>query len=100
VNFEDQLRDVLKREPAPADFTAKVLARTSAERSGTIWRRPAILALAASLTLAALIPAAIEYRQRQRAREAKQQLIAALIITRTQLDQVKERIHQTHIHQQ
>jgi hypothetical protein len=92
MNFEDQLRDALRREPAPAGFAAKVLGQT---RTKSTWRRPAALALAASLTTAALIPAAIEYRQRQRAREAKDQLITALTITRTQLELLRERINHT-----
>jgi hypothetical protein len=90
VNIEDDLRKALRRESAPRDFAAKVLARTSRR---TASRRAAVFALAAALAAAAIIPPAVhQYRQRQRALEAKDQLIAALSITRTQLQQAKEKI--------
>jgi hypothetical protein len=89
VNFEDDLREALRREPAPPEFAAKVLARTC-QRSR---RRTAVLALAAALTVAAIIPPAVhQHRQRQRAVEAKDQLMAALSITRAQLQQARENI--------
>ncbi len=90
MNIEDDLRKALRREPAPPDFATKVLARTSHQPPV---RRAAVLALAAALALAAVIPPAIhQYRQRQRALEAKDQLMAAISITRTQLQQAKEKI--------
>jgi hypothetical protein len=97
VNIEDGLRDALRREPAPVDFAAKVLARTvvSPARGLAWWRRPVTLALAAGLILGALIPTTIfEYRQREerRALAARNQLMAALSITRTRLQQAKARI--------
>ena len=101
MNIEDGLRDALRREPAPVDFAAKVLARTvvSPARGLAWWRRPVTLALAAGLILGALIPTTIfEYRQREerRALAARNQLMAALAITRTRLQQAKARIqHQT-----
>jgi len=98
VNLENELRDALRREPAPVDFTAKVLAGTvvSPIRVLPWWRRPAALALAAGLILGAMIPTAIfEYHQREerRALAARNQLMAALAITRTRLQQAKARIH-------
>jgi len=90
MNFEDDLREALRHEPAPPDFAAKVLARTSHRPP---IRRAAVLALVAALAIAAIIPsAAHQYRERQRALEAKDQLMAALAITRTQLQQAKEKI--------
>jgi hypothetical protein len=90
MSFEDDLRKALRHEPAPPDFAAKVLARTGRRPPA---RRAAVLALAAGLALAAMIPPAVhQYRQRQRALEAKDQLMAALSITRTQLQQAKEKI--------
>jgi hypothetical protein len=57
------------------------------------WRRPATLAMAAALAVAALIPPAVnEYRRQQRAVEARDQLIEALAITKVQLLQVGEKI--------
>ena len=86
MNLEDDLRKALRREPAPADFAVRVLGKT---RAVPFWRRPAALAIAAALILAALIP---PYRQHQRAVEARDQLMAALSITRVQLQQVQEKI--------
>jgi hypothetical protein len=100
VNLENELREALRREPAPADFAAKVLSRTLAAPI-TWWRRPVTLALAAGLILGALIPTAIsEYHERERLRalEARRQLIAALTITRVQLRQAKERIRRNTRH--
>jgi hypothetical protein len=97
VNFEDDLRAALRREPAPADFASKILARTVLKKPRVLpfWRRPAILAIAAVLLLAAVIPpAAYQYRRQKRALEARDQLIVALSITKAQLLQAKEMIRQ------
>jgi hypothetical protein len=92
VSMEDQLRAALLREPAPPDFAAGVLA--GARRIAIpFWRRPVTLALAASLTLAALIPPAIsEHRRRERAEEAEAQLVTALAIAESQLERVSATI--------
>jgi hypothetical protein len=97
VNLENGLREALRREPAPVDFAAKVLARTvvAPTRRLSWWKRPVTLALAAGLILGALIPTTIfEYHQREerRALAARNQLMAALAITRTRLQQAKARI--------
>jgi F0F1-type ATP synthase delta subunit len=96
MNIDDQLRRALKRESAPPDFAANVLARAKAETIVLpFWRRPLTLALAAILLLAAVIPPVIsEYRQRQRERalEARAQLLTALTITKAQLRRVSARI--------
>jgi len=111
MNFEDDLRTALRREPAPPDFAAGVLAKTVLARTplatprlaivpAPLWRRPAVLALAAVLILAALIPQAVMHRRREqkRALQARDQLIAALSITRVQLQQAKEKIRQNTRH--
>jgi len=92
VSMEDQLRSALRRESAPPDFAASVLA--AARRTAIpFWRRPVTLALAAGLTLAALIPPAIsERRRRERAAEAEAQLLTALTIAETQLERVSATI--------
>jgi hypothetical protein len=97
MNLEDGLKDALRREPAPVDFAAKILARTviSPTRGMPWWKRPVTLALAAGLILGALVPTTIyEYHQREerRALAAKNQLMAALAITRARLQQAKARI--------
>ena len=98
MNLEDDLRRALRHEPAPADFAAKVIAKTQT-RVLPFWRRPVTLAIAAALTLAALVPPAVyQYRRYERGIEARDQLLVALSITRSQLQQVKERIRQNTRH--
>lgn len=97
MNLENELREALRRGPAPEGFAAQVLARTRVTpvRLTPWWRRPATLALAAALILALLIPSEISnYRRREQRRglEAKQQLMNALAITRVQLQQAKARV--------
>jgi hypothetical protein len=90
VNIEDDLRRALRREAAPSDFAATVLAHTTRR---SLSGRVAVLALAAALAFAVIIPTTVhQYRQRQHALQAKDQLMAALSITRAQLQQAKEKI--------
>ena len=101
MNLDDELRAALQRELAPADFAARVLAKTTLARKHQerpralpFRRRPVTFAIAAALAVAALIPPAVyQYHQRRRAIEARDQLITALSITRVQLQQVKEKIN-------
>jgi hypothetical protein len=108
MNLDDELRAALQHEPAPADFAAKVLAKTTLARTTLaktrgyqarvppFWRRPVTLAIAAALALAALLPPAVyRYREQQRALEARDQLIAALSITKVQLQRVRQKIQNT-----
>jgi len=90
MNLEDQLREALRAEAPPAGFAARVM-----ERATPWWRRPGTLAMAAALGVLAIIPPAVsEYRQ-QRAKEAHEQLMTALSITRTQIRHVTEQIQET-----
>jgi hypothetical protein len=103
MNLDDQLRQSLRREPAPPDFAANVLARAAAGRSVIpFWRRPLTLALAAGLLVAALLPPSVaEYRRREqeeRAAEARAQLLTALSITKAQLLRVNARIQRNTRH--
>jgi hypothetical protein len=104
MNFEDELRGALRREPAPPDFAAKVLARVPGKAVEIPRRRrPALaLAMAAGLALAALIPPAIsEYHRRQEIRglEARRQLLVALTITRTKLTEARVKLQRARTHQ-
>ncbi len=95
MSFEDDLRMALRREQAPPDFAARVMA--SAERKGSIHAvRPprsaykAWAAMAAGIALMVLVPAAVDRQQEQerQAREgarAGQQLMRALRLTSSQL---------------
>jgi hypothetical protein len=111
MNFEDELRTALRREQPPPDFAATLLSRTSLSKTVSLqtvslqkrvlpfWRRPATLAMAAALAVAALIPPAVnEHRRQRRAVEARDQLIEALAITKVQLLQVGEKIRQNTRH--
>jgi hypothetical protein len=90
TNIQDELRKALRREPAPPGFAAKILARTSHRPRD---RRAVVLGLVAALALAAIVPPTVhQYRDRRRALEAKDQLMAALSITKAQLQQTKEKI--------
>jgi hypothetical protein len=116
MNFEDELRGALRREPAPPEFASKVLARAqAAERGATpnkgvpakiltmpLRRRPAVaIAVAAGLALAALIPTSVsEYQRRQEIRglAARRELLVALTITRAKLIEARARIQRAQRH--
>ena len=99
MNFEDDLRAALRREPPPGDFAAKVLAAAARQESAfalPFWRRPSAWAVAAGLAAVAILPPAVlEYRHREELRslEAKHELLSALSITRAKLRQTRERVH-------
>jgi hypothetical protein len=95
MSFEDDLRLALRREQAPPDFAARVMA--SAEGQTRIHAlRPsrsaykAWAAMAAGIALMVLVPAAVDRQQEQerQAREgvlAEKQLVRALRLTGRQL---------------
>ena len=106
-DFEEDMKAALRRNPAPPDFAAKVLARVADEQAGTkvmkipFWRAPSAWALAAGLAVAAVVPPAVmEYRNRREARalEARRELLIALTVTRNKLQQTRERIERTTRH--
>jgi hypothetical protein len=110
--LENELRATLRREAAPPDFAARVLAksreqepaakvvrldaaRMAGPQTKSAWHRPVGLALAAAIAGLAIVPAAVlDYRRREEAkgRQAKQDLLIALAITRSQLQQARARI--------
>lgn len=95
--LEEALRTALRREAAPPDFAANVLAKTRGPlRESKSWlRRPFTLALAAAIAAVAIVPAVlIEYQHREEARglKAKQDLLTALTITRNQLQKVRDKV--------
>lgn len=95
MSFEDDLRLALRREEAPADFAARVMARTG-ERPAVVvmpQRRPVLrqwTAMAAGVALMVLVPAAIE-RHQENEREmregamAEKQVVRALKLTSRKL---------------
>ena len=96
MNLDDQLHQALKREAAPPDFAAQVIARAKADkRVQPMPRRVLTLALIAALLLAMVGPAAIANRQRrerQQAAQAREQLVAALNITQMQIRRVSAKL--------
>jgi hypothetical protein len=101
VNIEDELRAALRREPAPADFAARILSKTHVVKThlSKTSRAPWKLTVAATLAFAALIPPTVhEYRREQRAIAARDQLVEALSITRVQLQKAKEKIRRNTRH--
>lgn len=104
--FDDLMKSALRRDPAPPDFAAKVLAKAAAlDRPKVLpmplWRKPAAWALAAGLCVAAIVPPSVmEYQRKREARalEAKRELLLALQVTRLKLQQTRERIQRTTRH--
>ena len=88
---ERDLHESLRRREPPADFAAKVLARTSAAHvPGTFSRR--WLAVAAAVVL--MIGGAILVQQQRRAEseKAKQQLMIAFRITGSKVRDIQARL--------
>ncbi len=107
-SLEKALRESLRREPAPADFAAKVLAgvkthsvvQMKPKPQSKPWiARPMALALAAAIGAMAIIPSVVlEYHHRReeaRGQQAKHDLLIALAITRNQLQQVRQKVQHT-----
>jgi hypothetical protein len=104
-DFENELRDSLKREPAPANLKRKVMegrqnrallhfTRTSArQRSRMIWFER----IAASLVLAGVAGGAVvgHYAiERRKGEEAKQQVFTALRVTNHALQVMNEQLQE------
>ena len=102
-DFENELRDSLKREPAPASLKRKVmegrqnraqlhLTRSSArQRSRMIWFER----IAASLVLAGVAGGAVMGHyviERRKGEEAKQQVFTALRVTNHALQVMNEQL--------
>ena len=91
--FERDLRESLRRREPPADFAAKVLARTrdTEVRSVFSWRWLAIAALVVLMVGGTLF---IQEQQRQVENEkTKQQLMVAMRITGSKIKEVQDRLN-------
>jgi hypothetical protein len=111
--MEKALRASLRRQAAPADFAANILAKTRGPlrfpvfeggklpgpKLPKFWlRRPFTLALAAAVMAAAIVPAVVlDYQRREQARglKAKQDLLTALAITRDQLQRAGDKVRRS-----
>ena len=91
--FERDLRESLRRREPPADFAAKVLARTrETEVRGVFsWRWLAVAALVVLMIGGTLF---IQEQQRQVENErSKEQLMVALRITGSKMKEVQDRLN-------
>ena len=89
IDFEDQLRQALARQPAPEGFAKKTLARARAKQS-QFWRKGAALGLVASFFLATFTW--VEWDRRAQQKRAHDQLVLALKITSGQFQKVGKRL--------
>lgn len=98
-DLENQLRGALRREAAPTDFAAKIIARTPrsiARRPGP--KRPLLLGMAAAVAAMAIVPSIVldyQRREEEKGLKAKRDLLTALAITRDQLQQARTRVQQS-----
>lgn len=97
--FEQELKDSLRREPAPEWFADAVMARVNTEKQRQ--RKPEWFGwarlrwVAASMAVVAVVGGVRFEQQREeriRGEEAKQELMAAFQVTGTKLRQVEERV--------
>ena len=86
--FEDQLRQTLSRKQPSADFTEKVLLKTTPRNR--LWRWQAIAALAACLAGIGIY----ETYRYQQGQFAKQQLLLALRITSEKTHVAQQKVQQ------
>lgn len=86
--FEDQLRQTLSRKQPSADFTEKVLLKTTPRNR--LWRWQAIAALAACLAGVGIY----ETYRYQQGQFAKQQLLLALRITSEKTHVAQQKVQQ------
>ena len=97
--FEKELRDQLQARPAPAGFADRVMRRIEdrgPRRSWGFlwqpaWRWAAVAALAAMTVLGGL---AREHQQRVAGERAREQVLLALRITGTTLNQVQHKVNE------
>jgi len=102
--MEEKLKQALQRRDPSPDFSARVMARIAEEKTRReqpwwrIWFAPSWrMAMTGGLACLLLVGAGVgyrEYRERQRALEARDQILQALQITGTQLNRVNRMVHQ------
>jgi D-serine deaminase-like pyridoxal phosphate-dependent protein len=102
--FEEELRQALNRDDPGVDFTARVLARCAredAQARRSLWRMfwtPQawrLAALAAGLLVMAGGTAYEQHEHEARGMAAKRQLLLAMRIAGTKLQQVQERVKES-----
>ena len=95
-DFEQELRKVMVRRPAPPSLKRKILARRTRHNTERVHARMLIWQrLAASFILAAVAGGAYLWHsaeQRRKGEEARQQVLTALRITSRALQQMNEQL--------
>lgn len=101
TDFEDQLREALRPGEVPPGFAHRVLAKVpeayAAPAARTAWRRVALWTSAAVVILAAVLtPIEVQHVRTERAKgeKAKQEVMLALRITGSKLNQAQNRVRQ------
>ena len=103
-HLEKQLKQALERRDPSPDFAARVMARIAGQKQQReqawwrVWPSPVWrAALAGGLACLLVAGAGLGYREhleRQRARQARDQILQALQVTGTQLSRVSRMVHQ------
>jgi hypothetical protein len=102
--FEQELKDALRREPAPEGFARRVLARIERGQTESFWSRlRAYVALTkvrvamATLLMLVVVSGSFEYgrieRERAAGEAARDQLLLALHITGSKLQYAQDKIN-------
>ena len=99
-NLEGELKIALRREEPPADFTERVLARLKQplaepkwwERLAVLMRPPRLQWVAIAMIVSVVIPAGVQYRRGER---AKEQLLFAVRVAGTKLHQAQHKVAET-----
>jgi hypothetical protein len=97
--FEKELRDHLQARPAPAGFADGVMRRIEGRKPRRSWRflwQPAWrwAAVAALVAMTVLGGLAREHQQRVAGERAREQVLLALRITGTTLNQVQHKVNE------
>lgn len=97
--FETELRAQLQARSAPADFTERVMRRVEERKRRRTWTflwQPAWRWAAVAVLLAMTVLGGLEHQRQQRiaGERARQQVLLALRITGTTLNQVQQKINQ------
>lgn len=98
-DFEKELRERLQARPAPAGFTDRVMRRVEQRKQRRVWTflwQPAWRWAVVAVLLAITALGGLEHERQQRiaGERARQQVLLALRITSTTLNQVQQKVNQ------
>lgn len=98
--FEEDLKEALRRQEPAADFTARVMARCAAEQTGkrTFWSTPVWRMGLAAAAMVVMLAGGTVYERHERELKgmaAKRQLLLAMHIAGTKLQEVQQRVKES-----